>query len=265
MQVIAGMFEPIALFDLDVDDESVDYLRRLESGPVQAFQFVAPPQNDDDILFDISSTYAPFELELRVVLVEGVAPTFIHDKNHDGRFTAADLRRMGFKVLSNEARLRLVQDLDVLVTETISGRTCPPPSLIYRDLDGNGADGAISCRAREARYAYGAGRSSRIRRRRNWPGRRQRSARARLPVRDQRWSSAAGRRAHCFAAADRSPSQQGFPLRAAGRASGPAPDRGGFLRIALLRRCACELQCLAEVCPPRAGLAQAPACRSQYW
>ena len=53
------------------------------------------------------STYAPFELDLRIVLVEGLAPTFIHYRNHDGRFTAADLRRMGFKVLSNEARLRL--------------------------------------------------------------------------------------------------------------------------------------------------------------
>ena len=145
MQMISGMVEPIVLIDLDVDADGVDYLRRLESGPVQTFQFIAPPQDDDDILFDISSTYAPFELDLRVVLVEGVAPTFIHDKNRDGRFTAADLRRMGYKVLSNEARLRLVQDLDVLVTETISGRTCPPPSLIYRDLDGNGADGAITC------------------------------------------------------------------------------------------------------------------------
>ena len=88
MQMIAGMVEPIALVDLDVDAAGVDYLRRLESGPVQAFQFIAPPQNDDDILFEISSSYSPFELELRVVLVEGVAPTFIHDKNHDGRFTA---------------------------------------------------------------------------------------------------------------------------------------------------------------------------------
>ena len=145
MQMISGMVEPIVLIDLDVDDDGVDYLRRLESGPVQAFQFIAPPQDDDDILFDISSTYAPFELNMRIVLVEGVAPTFIHDKNHDGRFTAADLRRMGYRVVSNEARLRLVQDLDVLLTETISGRTCPPPSLIYRDLDGNGADGAITC------------------------------------------------------------------------------------------------------------------------
>jgi hypothetical protein len=156
MQMVAGMVEPIALVDLDVDASGVDYLRRLESGRVRAFRFRTPPQNEDDVLFEVTSSYSPFELELRVVLVEGVAPTFIHDKNHDGRFTATDLRRMGFKILSNEARLRLTQDFDVVVTQTVSGRTCPPPSLIYRDLDGNGLDGAITC--------SGSGGATRIRR-----------------------------------------------------------------------------------------------------
>jgi hypothetical protein len=156
MQVIAGMFEPIALFDLDVDDPAVDYLRRLESGPVEAFNFISPPQNDDDILRDISSTYGTYPVDMRIVVVEGVAPTFIEDKNRDGRFTAADLRRMGYKVISNEARLRIVLSFDVLVSETSTGRTCPPASLIYRDLDGNGKDGAINC--------SGTGGATRVRR-----------------------------------------------------------------------------------------------------
>jgi hypothetical protein len=63
---------------------------------------------------------------------------------------------MGHVLLSNEARLRLRIDFDALVTETITGRTCPPPSLLYRDLDGNGADGAISC--------SGSGGATRVRR-----------------------------------------------------------------------------------------------------
>ncbi len=145
MQIVAGMFEPIAQFDLDVDADGVDYLRRLESGPIESFQFVAPPANNDAVLLDITSSYSPFFVELRIVLVEGVAPTFIEDKNHDGRFTSADLKRMGYTLQSNEARLRLVVEFDLPITETITGRTCPPPSLIYRDLDGNGRDGAISC------------------------------------------------------------------------------------------------------------------------
>lgn len=155
-QVVAGMFEPIALFDLDVDADGVDYLRRLESGKVEAFQFIAPPANNDVVLRDITSSYSPFEIELTVVIVEGIAPTFIEDKNGDGRYTAADLKIMGYRVLSNQARLNLVVEFDLAITETITGRTCPPPSLIYRDLDGNGRDGAINC--------SGSGGAARIRR-----------------------------------------------------------------------------------------------------
>lgn len=156
MQVLGGMFEPIALFDLDVDAPDVDYLRRLESGPVQAFRFLQPPNNNDAILYDITSTYAPYQLDLRAVIVEGVAPTYIEDANHDGRFTAADLRKMGYQLLSNETQVRLAVDFDILITETFTARTCPPPSLIYRDLDGNGKDGAISC--------SGSGGAARVRR-----------------------------------------------------------------------------------------------------
>jgi hypothetical protein len=156
MHVQGGMFEPVAVFDLDVADPDVDFLRRLESGPVEEFSFVGTPQSDDDILRELLSTYGPYDLELRAALVEGVAPTFIRDTNGDGRYTAGDLRRMGHALLSNEARLRLRIDFDALVTETITGRTCPPPSLLYRDLDGNGADGAISC--------SGSGGATRVRR-----------------------------------------------------------------------------------------------------
>jgi hypothetical protein len=145
MQIVAGMFEPIAQFDLDVDADGVDYLRRLDSGPIGSFQFIAPPKNNDEKWLDITSSYSPFFVDLRIVLVEGIAPTFIEDKNHDGRFTADDLKRMGHKLQSNEARLRLVVEFDLPITQTITGRTCPPPSLIYRDLDGNGRDGAINC------------------------------------------------------------------------------------------------------------------------
>jgi hypothetical protein len=156
MQVVAGMFEPIALFDLDVDAANADYLRRLESGPVEARRFETPPVDDDDVLRQITASYSPYPLELRMVVVEGIAPTFIEDMNRDRQFTTADLRRMGFEPLSNEARLRLLVTFDLPVTETVTGRTCPPPSLLFRDLDGNGRDGAIGC--------SGSGGAARIRR-----------------------------------------------------------------------------------------------------
>jgi hypothetical protein len=156
MHVQGGMFEPIGIFDLDVDAPGVDFLRRVDSGPVETFQFIGTPQGDDDVLRELLATYGPYDLELRVALVDGIAPTFIRDMNGDRRYTASDLRRMGHEVISNEARLRLTVDFDALVTETITGRTCPPPSLLYRDLDGNGRDGAISC--------SGSGGATRVRR-----------------------------------------------------------------------------------------------------
>ena len=156
MQIAAGMFEPVTLLDLDVDAPGVDFLGRRDSGPVRAFQFLAPPAGNDDILREITSVYSPYEIDVRAVLVEGVAPTFIEDKNRDGRYTAADLKLMGYRLLSNEVRLRQTIEFDLAVTETVSGRTCPPASFIYRDLDGNGRDGAIAC--------SGSGGAGRIRR-----------------------------------------------------------------------------------------------------
>lgn len=145
MHVVGGMFEPVAQFDLDVDAPGVDFLRRVDSGSVKGFEFLAPPQSDDDTLRELLSTYGPYDLELRAVIVEGVAPTFIRDMDRDGRYTARDLDRMGYRLQSNEVRLHIAVDFDALVTETLTGRTCPPPSLLYKDLDGNGRDGAISC------------------------------------------------------------------------------------------------------------------------
>jgi hypothetical protein len=157
MHVVGGMFEPIALFDLDVAAPGVDFLRRIDSGQVEGFNFLGSPQNDDDILRELQATYAPYDVEVRAVIVEGVAPTFVRDMNGDGRYTIRDLEKMGYKPQSNEARLRLTIDFNALVTETVTGRTCPPPSLLYRDLDGNGRDGAINCSG-----SGGAGRIVRI-------------------------------------------------------------------------------------------------------
>ncbi|MCB1624591.1 MAG: hypothetical protein KDI32_08385, partial [Pseudomonadales bacterium] len=156
MQIVAGMFEPIAMFDLDVDDPDIDYLRRVDSGDLEKLHFKSSPKNADDVLRAIASSYSPFELDIRMVVVEGIAPTFIEDRNHDGQFTATDLRLMGYRLLSNQARVQMLVDFDLPLTQTISGRTCPSPSLIYRDLDGNGRDGAISC--------SGSGGAARVRR-----------------------------------------------------------------------------------------------------
>ena len=54
-------------------------------------------------------------LELRIVIVSGVAPTFISDCNEDNTFTAFDLSCEGYEVLSNEALISF--DIEFLIAE----------------------------------------------------------------------------------------------------------------------------------------------------
>jgi hypothetical protein len=145
MHALAGVFEPIALVDLSVDDPQVDYLRRLESGPVEALRFDEPPIDEDHLLEMLVNAYAPVEFELRAVVVRGVAPEFIHDMNDDGLYTAEDVELMGYELVSNQITLPIREQFDLSITDTVAGRTCPSRTLVYVDLDGNGEDGAIQC------------------------------------------------------------------------------------------------------------------------
>ena len=145
MHALAGLFEPIALIDLDVDDPQIDYLRRLESGPVEALEFDEPPADEDELLAMLVNAYAPVEFVLRAVMVKGIAPKFIRDENGDGIYSAADVELMGYEVLSNEITVPIREQFDLSIAETVAGRTCPSRSLIYIDLDGNGESGEIKC------------------------------------------------------------------------------------------------------------------------
>ena len=230
MHVIGGMFEPIALFDLDVDAEGVDYLRRLESGPSNPSSSSRLRRTRTTSCSTSLRPTDPSSSSCVCVLVEGVAPTFIQDMNHDGRYTASDLRRMGFKVLSNEARLQLRQDFDLVVTETVTGRTCPPPSLIYRDLDGNGKDGAINCSGTGGATRIRPDRSDAVRRRPDYlPGSARSLARTRSSCRIHPAPATQEIRAHAPPPQIADLAQPGFPLRAARPVSDPARDRGECL------------------------------------
>jgi len=145
MHALAGLFEPVALFDLDVDDPQIDILRRLESGPIEGFQFDEAPANEDELLEMLVNSYAPVEFVLRAVVVNGVAPEFIYDENNDGNYSAEDVELMGYELLSNSITIGIREQFDLSITETVAGRTCPSRSLVYMDLDGNGKDGGIQC------------------------------------------------------------------------------------------------------------------------
>lgn len=150
MHPLAGVFEPIALFDFSISDpayEGYDYLQRVDSSPVSAFELMStvpvesdPPLDANPFYDELLSTYYPIEIVLRAVVVARQAPEFIHDLNHDGHFTALDVRLAGYEVVSNEIELRLELTHDNLLSDSL-GYKCLPRTLLFADLDGDGKDG----------------------------------------------------------------------------------------------------------------------------
>ena len=167
MHPLAGLFEPIAVFDFSVtnpDYAGFDYLQRVDSGPITAFKLIAsvpeesdPPPKANEFYDEILSTYYPTELKLRAVIVARQAPAFIHDLNYDGRFTAQDVKMAGYELLSNEVEINLTVTHDNLLIESPDIK-CLPRTVIFDDLDGNGKNGEpFKCSGKS-----GSGRSRRV-------------------------------------------------------------------------------------------------------
>lgn len=150
MHPLAGVFERIAVFDFSVtnpDYAGADYLQRVDSGPLTAFELMStipvetdPPPVANEFYDEILATYYPVEFTLRAVLVDRQAPAFIHDLDHDGRFTARDVRKAGYKLVSNEVEMNLVVTHDNLLIESEEIK-CLPRTVVFDDLDGDGKDG----------------------------------------------------------------------------------------------------------------------------
>ena len=166
MHPLAGVFEPIAVFDFSISDPiyaGYDYLQRVDSGPVTALRLMSEiPVETDPIdkanrFYDeLLSTYYPVEVDLRAVVVEREAPAFIRDLNGDGRYSAADVRMAGYDILSNEVEMRLTLTHDNLLIESPDIK-CLPRTVLFADLDGDGKTG-------EPFKCSGKSGSSRIRR-----------------------------------------------------------------------------------------------------
>ena len=150
MHPLAGVFEPIAVFDFSVtnpDYDGYDYLQRVDSGPVTAFRLMSdipvetdPPPKANEFYDEILSTYYPVDIVIRAVLVERQAPAFIHDLDSDGKFTAADVGLDGYRLLSNQVEINLTLTHDNLLIDSQEIK-CLPRTVIFDDLDGNGKNG----------------------------------------------------------------------------------------------------------------------------
>ena len=124
-------------------------MRRIDGGPVEPFNFVSPfPGSDNNatgafnpFYDELLASYYPVEVTLRAVAVAGEAPDFIDDLNHDGRYTALDLKLAGYTLVSNEIQTNLRLTSDNLLAESENPK-CPPRTLLYGDIDGDMDSGA---------------------------------------------------------------------------------------------------------------------------
>ena len=164
---LAGLFEPIAVFDFSVTNpeySDFDYLQRVDSSPINAFQLMSkvpvktdPPSEANEFYDELLSTYYPVDIKIRAVVVERQAPAFVHDLNQDGKFSAVDVRMAGYELASNEVEISLTLTHDNLLIESQQIK-CLPRTLLFNDLDGDGKNGEpFKCSGKS-----GSGRSRRV-------------------------------------------------------------------------------------------------------
>ena len=136
MMVPYGLIAPIVKVDECVGaqvspgicDQPLRY--RMDGGPIQIAAPGRQPFFPEAFLY--MDLFNDLQYELRAFVVSGIAPSVLADQNGDGKVTAADATLAGYKVISNEAVIRLRQ---------FHGEVCGGASLDNRlraDFDGNG-------------------------------------------------------------------------------------------------------------------------------
>lgn len=150
LHTLAGVFEPLAVFDFSVTDPDYagfDYLQRVDSGPITGFDLMSevpvetdPPPKANEFYDELLSTYYPVDVTIRAVLVERQAPEFVFDLDGDKRYTARDVQLAGHELVSNEVEIHLTLTHDNLLVESPDIK-CLPRTVIFDDLDGDGKNG----------------------------------------------------------------------------------------------------------------------------
>ncbi len=161
MRVERGVLEPIAVYDVDLDNPNYDAARRVDGGPIEFLNLGYAPNNLSDAFNLVKTTMLDeYIVSVRAVLVAGTAPAVIEDMDGNGKFTAADVELMGYTLLSNQAhkKLRLMQRETIEVTSDLD---CPAAEAVFEaDLDGAAPKNWPQCGSQE-----GDGTSRSIRRR----------------------------------------------------------------------------------------------------
>lgn len=155
MHVRSGTFQPLTFVDLNYEffggdpiPDPLVVLTKVEDAPIETTELTGiTTSNLEDVINAVKAKLpTDYEVEIRAVVVDGIAPNFIDDLNGDGAFTAADLELAGYSLLSNEA----IQRVNLINYNAIASEEdeleCPLTrrSLNYVDLDGNGVRGSCA-------------------------------------------------------------------------------------------------------------------------
>lgn len=145
-----NLFTPHVVADVCVTTEPFCVIgpatgeQRVDGGPRLPFV------RESTDTFDFATSGRPnlVDIELRAIVVQGTAPTFVDDCNGDGRVTGRDLVCAGYTVLSNEA-VRSVRVGGLFLDCTGSGGSTtfsgPSQSAIDVDFDQSQIVGGIFC------------------------------------------------------------------------------------------------------------------------
>ncbi|MEL6186924.1 MAG: hypothetical protein AAFU79_20050 [Myxococcota bacterium] len=148
-----NLFSPLVLFDecfsngapfCEIEEGSGAW--RIDGGTLRPVERSIVDSFD----FDTSPSPNVVDIEIRAVVVEGTAPTFVEDCNGDGQVTADDLRCEGYNVLSNEAVRTVTVGgffLDCALQSELSSGAFggPGANLIAVDFDQSQIVGSILC------------------------------------------------------------------------------------------------------------------------
>lgn len=113
LNVERGVLEPIIQFDfINVSttdgSTSTGFLKRLDGGPVETVLFPdATPRFQNDAYTEVFNSLEPYEVVVRVAVVEGDAEPFIQDLDGNGKFNRRDILLAGKTLLSDVQRFKV--------------------------------------------------------------------------------------------------------------------------------------------------------------
>ena len=156
LPVTLNMLRPLTFVDLDGSffgpfPSTVDIITQADD--VQTSTTASGLESTKDVVDAVFSTFPNgYQIEVRAVVVKGVAPDFIDDTNGDGVVTAADLTFNGaYELLSNESVIKLNLLNFFAIVDQKDGSECPPSSTpfgsdqqLYVDFNSDGMSGVCN-------------------------------------------------------------------------------------------------------------------------